>query len=293
MISLATYIALPLVATKTLTSEDEFESLEGEGRASEIFRASKRMGYVVDKWVTPLYLDLRQHKITIGIGPGHIVRMIRALRDCELKLLTLKYHLDNMVRLNNEFATEDRRILELTNATEQKSISIPLDFELEAFLLQARACLEVFCQVLASRFQLSRIKPSNIKRVLLGRPENFAAKVSDNIVSHPFSWRVVQGESETTLRDWAAHYGRIALTSLESKVVEKGIAYRGPSLRDEVPFRRSPLLSENIPIPATVFAGALMHDLEHLVKDSLGMAFDRPPPGEKEFLVSDPDVWRL
>ena len=264
-----------------MSSEDDFQPSEGQEEASRLFQASRRIAYVIDKWITPLNFDLLGEKITVSIAAGHRGRMLQALRDCELKLLALKYHLDNMVRLRDKFTSEDRQIIELSKATEQKSISTPIDFELEAFLLQARSCLEVFCQIIASRLQLSRVKPSNVKRILAGRNENFASRVKNQIESHPLVWRIVQGEGETTLRDWIAHYGRITLTGLHTKVDEKGITYRGP------------LLSEEVPMPASMFAGAVLHDLEHVVKDSLAEMFDRPPPGEGDFLVSDKDVMQL
>lgn len=261
-----------------MSDNEEPEWSEQDEQASNLFKSSRRVAYVVDKWITGLYFDLLKREFELS--PRHRSRMLQAVRDCELKLLALKYHVDNMKRLDEEFAAEDRKIIELTGATEQKSISIPINFELEAFLLQARACLEIFCQVAASRCQLSRIKPKNIAKVLAGHQEKFGPQVANHVKSHPFVWRILQGEEEgnMSLRDQVAHYSGLMLTGIHSVRGDDRIKYRGP------------MLSEEMAIPASVFAGILLMDLERFVKGSLAEIFDWPIPAKEQFLITEENL---
>ena len=81
-----------------------------------------------------------------------------------------------------------------------------------------------------------------------------------------------------SLRDWVTHYGGLMLTGLHSMKGDDGIKYRGP------------MISADVPIPASVFGGILLMDLERFVKGSLAEIFDWPIPTKEQFLISEDNL---
>ena len=241
--------------------------------ASRIFSKSARSKYAADPFL--MLLPARVNCLQLQVAPSNCDSIKQAIRDTEVKLLALKYHIDNMERFEKEFTKEDIEILGNLQSSGFESVSRPIDFEFESFLFKARAALEILARTIALASNQSRIKPKNLQRVLTASNRPFAKQVLTLITEYRIVFSVLQGEGQQlSPRDWIAHYGSLYLTPHLTRMVEGKVAMRAPSL------------DEKTPVPASIVSRIILFALERLVKESFAIVFSIPKPTVRSFLVS-------
>lgn len=214
----------------------------------------------------------------------------RAIRNVEIKLLALKYHIDNMDRLEKIFHKEDLEAFP-EDSVEGKfeSISVPLDFEFEAAIFQSRACLEVLCNAIGLRCGDSRYSPKSLvkkleerKKSLERKGDNFVASLLKCIQRHYFPFFIhLDQEGYVPIRDRIAHYGPAKLGPFTTSISKNGKAVSS-----------GPQVFGNYPVAASAFCKQLLHSTEWLAKDSISIMLGIAPPTEEQFLIKAEDLTR-
>ncbi len=255
-------------------------------------RIDFRTKYFMDRYLTGLVLHGDFDSLPIG-GKGQS-EFRRLLRDTELKLLAVKYHIDNMDRLEKRFHKEDLEELRSDPDLEEaktSSISVPIDYEFESVLLQSRACLETFCNAVATRCGERRYSPKNLmgtvkKRIpsLERKGDHFGPVLLASIRRHYFPLYIhLSQEGYTSLRDWIAHYGVVKLGPFKTDFRKGDGVSTGPSIR----------IFEGLDTAASTFSKVLLHATEWLTKDSFGIMMGASPPTDSQLLIKQSDLSRL
>lgn len=141
----------------------------------------------------------------------------KSVRDCEHKLRAMRHQTNNLEVMEDAYIKKTKEMMDLvpienfTSATMTPEVT----YEFEAFLFQAKACLDMFAKSVGMIYKQTPSKIGRLRNILKrleGKP--LASEILTIIDKN--SW-IVDFESEEgrrSLRDIVTHYGTLKHSSL-------------------------------------------------------------------------------
>lgn len=187
-----------------------------------------------------VWLQLTHFKDAIQIPEKRKEELFAWAIDLTKKLMSVKYHRDNLLRILNEEFEKRSKATESTNVT-VVDVSTGAERELEAFLMQGKSSLDVLVKIFVPIF--------GIKIHTYGDGGNKVAKTLrgnlkvEQLVRAEHLLRLIEQDKEWiekwfgARRDTVAHYKPIKSSGFVTPPIKDGIPRHAPPMtEDGVPF---------------------------------------------------------
>lgn len=246
---------------------------------------------------TKIWFQLIQFKDAIQLPKKKKQQLFSWATDLTKKIMSVKYHRDNLIRILNEEYTKHSNQSEPTNVT-LVDLSTGAEREFEAFLMQGKSTLDVLVKIFVPLFEF--------KLHSYGDGGNKVAKTLkrnlkvDQLARAGHLLSLIEGDKEWiekwfgTHRDTVAHYKPINSSGFVTPPIRDGVPRHAPPMTDDgIPFHEAVAmlyhnlltfcedfiaLAVSITFPPAFVLGVIpenQRDKEHPVK--YGIFFAKPP----------------
>lgn len=191
---------------------------------------------------TKVWLQLTHFKSAIQIPEKKKEDLFGWAIDLTKKLMSVKYHRDNLLRILNEEFEKRSKDTEPTNVT-VIDLSTGAERELEAFLMQGKSALDVLVKIFIPLFgfkihsyaeggnKVVKTLRRNLKAEQLARAENLLS-----LIEHDKEWIE---KWFGTRRDTITHYKPIKSSGFVTPPIKNGVPRHAPPMtEDGVPFHQ-------------------------------------------------------